>query len=434
MFLWRVGTDDAPATEYPDGTGQDEITVVKEQIESMAAESSMVVSHRHDVKVVGAENKAIKAEGYLQYFRERLIAGLDVSSVDMGIGNTSTKSTASMLSRNLIDIVKFHQLETQETVTLGVVDELLEESTFPQETVLDAENAVRMKFKEIDKETQILTENHKVDIFTKNAISHPELRDGLGKEPMTPEEEEELYLNKIKKPELEFEAEVKAASSMFGSGAVASKNNPSNQHGERGAPNLEKDFNDAAPQKVNPILRWHNLIRDELQLRWLQGTYKLETARADIISTYEAAIADFLIVIKRTIRANYLGSISDPDYRTLVMLAERRARRYITRLRDDVIYQLGKNRGLPPDATFNALRYRARLIYRTETAYMRNLSKYQWARVNKTDVEVVSLSGEPCEICRDKLKTVSWNDKLGEAKIGPFHPNCRCSLRMIERK
>ena len=435
IVLWKVGTPDRPAQAFSDGTT--EIEVVQNAVANMPTEGSLVVSERYDVSAIGAENKALRVESYLQHFRERLLAGLDVSSIDVGVGNTSSRSTAQTLSRSLIDTVKLHQI-TIERFMQPVIEELLLESTFSPDTALTAENIVSLSFSEIDKEAKQAEANHLVDLFHKNAISYPEMRVGIDREPLTPEEEKELWWYKFGREE----ALIGSVDELSGKGAdppassnnsVANKNKPENQNGSRGSAKLNKDellrdaYSTSKRQQVNPILAWHNAIAAELQARYARGDLKMSLAVSDIKTSYNVALDEFYPMLHSIIRKNY----PDPErVHGIIKYMEDRARKYVVKLRDEAIRRL-KEPNVSPNVVFSALAYRAVLIFDTELAHARNISVYRWLVRNKIDMKVVSLD-EPCEICRAKLTTIKWNDKLGEANIPPFHPLCNCRVVAVE--
>ena len=188
LFQYKVGTSDAPAgiTE----TGQREIDVVRQEIQFMPSEGGIVTPERHEITTIGAEGRALRAESYLEYFKKRVISGLGISAVDLGEGSTSNRSTADNMSRNLIDSVKNVQQIVESFVNQKIINELLMESTFGDD-VLDEENIVRLKFKEIDIDAQIKKEAHLADQFNKDLITHDESRRRMGYEPLvipTPEE------------------------------------------------------------------------------------------------------------------------------------------------------------------------------------------------------------------------------------------------------
>ena len=156
----------------------------------MPSEGGIVTPERHEISTIGSEGKALRAEGYLDYFKKRVISGLGISAVDLGEGETSNRATADNMSRNLIDSVKNVQQVMESFVNQYLINELLLESTFGDE-VLDEENIVKLKFKEIDIDAQIKKETHLADQFNKDLITHDEGRRRMGYEPLvipTPQE------------------------------------------------------------------------------------------------------------------------------------------------------------------------------------------------------------------------------------------------------
>lgn len=120
LYHYKVGDIEAPAETYSDGTR--EIDVVKSEVELMPAEGMIVTPERHEIKAVGAEGRALRAESYLQHFKQRIFAGLGVSAVDMGEGDCYSEDTETLtdggwkyhsdISKGIDKIATFN-LETQ---------------------------------------------------------------------------------------------------------------------------------------------------------------------------------------------------------------------------------------------------------------------------------------------------------------------------------
>lgn len=189
LFHYKVGTETAPAGLAEDG--RKEIDVVEEQVRIMPAEGAIVTPERHEVKAIGSEGRALRAEGYLEHFKKRVFAGLGVSSVDMGDGDTTNRATANTLSRALVDAVKDIQDALEAQWDHEVICELLLESTFG-EMVLEEENMVHLNFNEIDLQNKIELEKHRLEMFQGNAITWDELRADINLEPIpVPEDAED---------------------------------------------------------------------------------------------------------------------------------------------------------------------------------------------------------------------------------------------------
>jgi len=197
-FHYQVGTENAPAATLPDG--RDEVEVVRDGVEAMPADGCWVTPERHTINVLGAEGEALKVDEIIDHFKERIFIGLGVSSVDMGIGGTSNRSTAQTMSMNLINQIKAEQIEFAEFLNAYVVNDLLEESTFREDTLGAEENAVSVEFKEIDQESRIALENHLSQMYMQNYHTHDEMRIAGGEEPWTEEDWKSSYWTQIDEP------------------------------------------------------------------------------------------------------------------------------------------------------------------------------------------------------------------------------------------
>lgn len=198
LFQYIVGTEDAPAGTMPDGT--DEVEYVRRMIESMPADGCWVTPERHAVKVIGAEGEALKVGDIIKHFKDRIFTGLGVSPVDMGEGGTANRSTAQTLSMNLINQVKSEQRELAQFLNIYVINDLLEESTFPEDSLFDDDNIVRLEFKEIDQESRIALENHLSQMYMQHYYTHDQMRTAGGEEPWTEEDWSKSYWTQIDEP------------------------------------------------------------------------------------------------------------------------------------------------------------------------------------------------------------------------------------------
>lgn len=181
IFHYTVGTETAPAG-YTEG-GEREIDVAKNQLRYMPAEGGIVTPERHKLELIGAENKVVRAEQYLEYFKKRVIAGLGISMLDLGDGESSNRSTAAVMSRALVDSVKDIQESLETQWYQHVIKELLLESEFGED-ILDEDAQVHLRFNEIDIISKQEQEKHAMELFKNNAITHQEYRILLGREPM----------------------------------------------------------------------------------------------------------------------------------------------------------------------------------------------------------------------------------------------------------
>jgi len=181
LFHYIVGTESAPAGYTEEGVR--EVDAVRDQIRIMPAEGAIVTPERHEVKAIGSEGRALRAEGYLTHFKKRAFAGLGVSSVDMGDGDTTNRATANTLSRALVDAVKAIQDDLEALWDQYVISELLLESTFGDD-VLEEENMVHLEFAEVDIQNRIEQEQHSAEMFKSNGLTWDEFRSRLRMKPI----------------------------------------------------------------------------------------------------------------------------------------------------------------------------------------------------------------------------------------------------------
>lgn len=300
IVLWTVGTEKMPADRYPDGST--EVDFWAEEIEQLPPEGSFVVPEKISADVVGMESQALRIEGYMAHYKERIFAGLDVSAIEMGAGESNSRSTARTLSLNVIDAVKAVQVTLQEQIK-PVLKELLLESNFNPNTALSEENMVSLLFSEIDTESKYKKENHFTDLYTKNFLTFAEARNAIGRDPLTREEEknglhywritrEESLIRAIDEP-VTTPAEPEPESK-----AVEENNNPSNQHGKRGSPKIMddawmEDLRVLSKQESNTVQTCLNIVATKIETACVNHFRKF-SFDADIIHSFRTALRDKL--------------------------------------------------------------------------------------------------------------------------------------------
>lgn len=228
LYHYTVGTETAPAQIFADGAT--EVDLIRAQVEDMPAEGSIVTPERHEIKAIGAQGKALKADPFLEHFKKRVWAGLSMSAIDYGEGSSANRNTADALSQALIDCVKDFQQVMELFVDFFIIGELLLESTFSVD-VLDDEHSVHLQFNEIDLEAKIKRDANAVNLYQGHVIGLTKARKEVGEEPITADEESEMYWDRIEKPRLiiqsidePYTAESKAA--MSGKSNPSSPSNP----------------------------------------------------------------------------------------------------------------------------------------------------------------------------------------------------------------
>lgn len=164
----------------------------------------IITGGNSEIKAVGAESQALRLEGYLRYFLDRAFSGLGVSQAVMGIGSMSI-GAAQAGQEILMTKVRFCQEELSREIEFFILNEILWEGKFDPYT--NPAHKVKLVFEDIDQDALIKLQTHAAQQFNMNMMDHGEARSfgKLKKKPV----ESELYLNKIKKAELDHETKGK---------------------------------------------------------------------------------------------------------------------------------------------------------------------------------------------------------------------------------
>ena len=232
--------------EIPDltaglGTGRSaDLDLAQFSHQVIAPDGMIVTPPGHKISMIGAESRALRGEGYMKLLRERLYAGLGVNQIVMGEGENTTVGSADAMTATMHNKAKFFQRQLAAMLTEFVLYELLVEGGFDP---INPKTTVKWTWNEMETEALIARENHATQLYTNNGITESEFRRFLGKKPMTDKEHQDTYLERVLIPKIEAEAKAKAAVAAASAQAgedktVATKNNPTNQHGDRGAPKI----------------------------------------------------------------------------------------------------------------------------------------------------------------------------------------------------
>jgi hypothetical protein len=480
LFQYKVGTENAPAGYTEDGLR--EIDVVKEQIKLMPLEGGIVTPERHEIEAIGSEGRAIRAEGYLTHFKKRVIAGLGISSVDLGDGETANRSTANTMSRALVDSVKDIQDSFESQWDLEVINELLLESTFGTE-VLEEENRVHLIFAEIDIQNQMEQQKHASELFRAQGLTYAEYRAALNKEPITipddPEDQDmskypewsttywklfEEPLNLIRAVDEPFTPAAQAAAESRSLSITQRGINTAAQGQEKVAKAAEETKQKAKPAPkdfIDNLLTQSFLdlekdaedqIRRDLKSRGdIDRAYLLSYARtwaADISNKFGSRVSARLI-------KGYNDQTGGGASRSNLIHVSRemfqiRIDRLISRLVDSVIRILSKrvdslnlNATLVEKerayiselhTTFDSVRYRIRFIYDTELQKAYNYGRVLGVReLNDYGIEVVP-QADACERCKALADNLYDATTVTIDDIIPVHPNCKCEIKVVTRQ
>jgi hypothetical protein len=467
MFQYKVGTKELPAQTYADG--RTEIDIVRTELEFMPPEGILVTPERHEISMVGAEGRALRAEGFLKHFKERVLAGLGTSTVDMGEGGTSNRNTADRLSDNIRDDVKSVQDDFEAQFDFEVIRELLLEGKFGAR-ILDPDNQVHLQFKEIDIDRLIAFQNHTAQMYQDHCISEDEMRRLLGYEPIGIDEQEvreKMYLQLVQIPTdliksvdessglsaavdnpnlpvegknaKEGEARQKRievvkkkvqATSKPNSGqrASAARNRPSNQHGTRSGPKVKRDFVDAELMTAVETLL-HDVsayLQSDATKSWIKTVIRAwtETTNARQNRLVRKAFGD-------GVRSAGVEPFHE-DLAAHVKAVENHSGKYVRKLARHLEQRFDRLDGSEDRSTMMSIMditsNRVMAINETEQQRAFNYGRLIAFRLKNQKVKFVARGGA-CEECLEATNRSGLNPKkLSIDDIPPVHPFCTCSV------
>jgi hypothetical protein len=203
----------------------------------IAPDGMIITPPGHEIQYLGAESKALRGEGYMKLLLNRVYGGLGVNGIVMGEGNTASAASADAMTVTMHNKAKFYQRQLQLMFTEFVLYELLLEGGW--DPLLPADN-VRWLFNEIETEALLKRENHAMQLWTNNGLTLDEFRRAIGKKPLPEGDEQKLYVYVAKIPEIEAKGMIPGPlpDADGAKKQVGSRDNPSNQHGPRGAPKI----------------------------------------------------------------------------------------------------------------------------------------------------------------------------------------------------
>lgn len=197
IIHYKVGTEENPAREGLNG--QSEVDDVTDRIRRMPPEGIFVTSERHDIQIKGTEGRALRVETYIEHFKKRVFAGLSMSGIDFGEGDTANRATAVAISQALIDEVQADQRLFEEAFNELIINELLKE-TGSELDLDDDSNLCYLRFGDIDQFSKIARENHTIQKWTNNLITQTEARYEMGYIPLEEESLEDMHVNRVTIP------------------------------------------------------------------------------------------------------------------------------------------------------------------------------------------------------------------------------------------
>jgi hypothetical protein len=220
---------------------QDEINNLTGKLESMESNGFVITDNRVMLEMLGAENQAMRLDAYLLYFYRRVLTGLWLSEVTVGIGDTSNRSTANTLDKlsqeKVVELQKVFSDYFQQ-----VLIELLLEAGATMTWILKPENIPSYVFKPVDIEGLIKQESHVLSLWQANMLQEDEMRRRLGEEPLTDADRKKTY-NYLHAIPLKVAGGAGGGNTSTATSKKVSqqKLRPANQHGKKTGPSQSQN-------------------------------------------------------------------------------------------------------------------------------------------------------------------------------------------------
>lgn len=196
VYHYKIGTDEMPEKWDPI-TNMKESDIVKRHVEYMPSSGMYISDHRHEIKVLGSESKALRIDSYISHFLKRVISGTEMTPIDLGMEGELNRSTANSLTKSASLSIEAIQQMMKIFIDFYVIGELLLEGGFDP---YDPKNKVEIRFGVIDQEERRAFENQQIQLFTNKAITQTEFRNNLGFNPMTKKEQDDTYFKLYEEP------------------------------------------------------------------------------------------------------------------------------------------------------------------------------------------------------------------------------------------
>jgi hypothetical protein len=465
LYMYQVGSE-KPGFEATD----EEIEAVREEIRNMPMDGGIVVPERHNIKVVGSNGQAIDANGYLAYFRQRVFTGLGVSDTVMGVGGTANRSTSDNQAADLFDMVKDFQRGFAEAIKMSIIYELLFEGGY--DPTINKDDEINFFFHEIELDSKIKKENHAVQLFTQNAITHDEMRLLMGLDPVA--DESRLYFNLVTIPTAQQSAAATATDAQAtatqqataANNAGQNKNQPANQNGSKPSPgkpkasleSFEENFSNKVLTEAEKVV---TLVQElevqkytqSLEAYWNQALDDViaRVRRHEDVNQIKGLTTRLIKGMMDSKSKQYLEQAISLGFRSGrekvgihslalhqndVKEAVQKGKQSIDKVIEELEMSLDKlttvadeKRIAYVESAFHANKYRLKMISNTMLYSSYNMGFALAAVAAKQDKLLVHSTETACAVCQAKPGEIKLDSNWRDS-IPPHHPNCNCELTL----
>ena len=174
-----------------EGTQKD-LDDTKRMLERTPMDGIILGTERLKIGVIGSEGHALDLGPYLDYFERRVFTAINTSNAMMG--RDSAKQDADSMEEQAHNIIKDDQQAFALQFKTAIINEILMEGGF--NPIINKDDIVNFVFEEINLDTKVKLENHILNKFEKNALTFEEIRELLGLE-KDDVDESRLYANML---------------------------------------------------------------------------------------------------------------------------------------------------------------------------------------------------------------------------------------------
>lgn len=188
----KVGTEKRPAS-IDRTTMRPETEIYSEKMEEMEDSGGITTSERVDIKLIGAESQALRLEAPLRHYVNRVLMGLTISEVDLGIGNSTTAGAAEIISESLKSNIEMYQYSIATRLTNDLFNTLLlESSRYSQKQFIPKDERVELVFEKSDINLKLKIESQLLQEVNAGVITKNEYRIATGRFEFTDEQIDEM--------------------------------------------------------------------------------------------------------------------------------------------------------------------------------------------------------------------------------------------------
>jgi hypothetical protein len=249
----KVGSDTKPAGRMADNTP--EIDYYNRLLSNMDENGGITTSNRVELKLIGAESQALRMSEYLTHYKNRVLSGLNISEVDLGVGSSTTGGAADLISQALKEDVEMYQKTIANFFTEKFFNDLLLESRrYSGQTIIPDDEYVNFMFNTPSTDVRIREESHLANMVRNNLLTVEKFEEVTGYD--APDYAQEL----LKLPLL------KLSEPSTTNQSLSNTAEPQNQHTAPETKTIKDSINTLldSPKNSVTLSDFYYLIQDEL--------------------------------------------------------------------------------------------------------------------------------------------------------------------------